>query len=58
MKGFADLSLLESFDLGRLPVIAQTLVATAQLYTHMISRLKPNEYAKVLVDTEDETKPS
>ncbi|KAJ3558060.1 hypothetical protein NM688_g1138 [Phlebia brevispora] len=43
LKGLARSSLLNTLDEERLPVITQMLAATSQLYTHMVSHLKPKE---------------
>ncbi|EKM55838.1 uncharacterized protein PHACADRAFT_209358 [Phanerochaete carnosa HHB-10118-sp] len=56
MKSLADSSLLDSLNHERIPVISQMLAATTQLYTHLISHLKPKESADVAADAEDDTR--
>ena len=54
VKGLAPQTLLESFDTERLPVITQMLAATSQLYTHLISRLKPEPENTVPTSDEED----
>lgn len=54
-KGFAEPSLLDSVERERLPVVSQMLAATAQLYTHAVSRLKPKDFVDA-TDMDDDKK--
>lgn len=58
MKGHAHAALLNTLQSERLPVVTQMLAATSQLYTHMVSRLKPKELPTQEQAGEDEDEKS
>lgn len=58
LKRLAAPALLETLDEERLPVVTQMLAATSQLYTHMVSRLKPKEEATPQQEASEDDKKS
>lgn len=58
LKRLASPALLETLDEERLPVVTQMLAATSQLYTHMVSRLKPKEASAAEQDASEDDKKS